>query len=503
MKSPFISKSKYLTGLQCPKLLWYNYNAKDQLPDVSPATQAIFDQGHEVGELAKKLFPDGIDLERGKNFMGILKETQLVLEKRKSIFEAGFLAENSQRTVRTYAQADILNPVENDHWDIIEVKNATKVKDVNYHDLALQRYCYESAGVPINRCCLMHINNKYVRQGELEPSKLFAIADVTEEVNRCSEGLEERVKEMLKVIALSECPEQKIGLYCSDPYDCGLKDLCWNFLPENNVFTLTRLKKEKAIELVESGCLSIGDIPADFKLSDENKIQCECERTGEPHIDIQKLNEFLSTLQFPQYHLDFETFSSAIPMFDNVKPYQQVPFQFSLHIWRDFDTEPEHYSFLAEGRKDSRLEFLESLCKLLGDQGNIVVYNQSFELGRLKDCVELFPEYKDWFENNIKPRVIDLHVPFRSFHYYNLSQKKSTSIKKVLPALCGSSYEGMEIADGGAASREYARVTFSDVDESDRQQVRAALEEYCQLDTQAMIDIVKALTRICTNTQSK
>ena len=495
MPSPFLSKSKYLTGLQCPKLLWYQYNAKAQLPEVSSHTQATFDEGHKVGELAKKLFPGSIDLDHIIKWDKAIKETQKVLNKGNPIFEAAFLSNN------TFARPDVLKPVEKEknslrtfHWDIIEIKSSTKVKDVNYHDLALQKYCYEGAGISINRCFLMHINNKYVRQGEIEPEKLFAVENITEEVERYSIGLAERVQEMLNVIAMPECPDVKIGKHCNNPYPCVMQSLCWDFIPDNSVFSLYRLNKAKAFEFVDSGCLCMGDVPADFNLSEKQNVQCVCEQTGSPHINKKKIKEFLNTLHFPQYHLDFETFGSAIPPFDGVKPYQQVPFQFSLHIWRDIDTKPEHYSFLAEGQDDPRPKLLKKLCELLGERGSIVAYNQGFEIGRLKESVEVFPEFKDWFENNIKPRFIDLLVPFRSFYYYNPSQKGSASIKKVLPALCGKSYEGMEIADGGAASREFARVTYTDVNEADRQQVRNALEKYCALDTQAMIDIVKALT---------
>ena len=186
---------------------------------------------------------------------------------------------------------------------------------------------------------------------------------------------------------------------------------------------------------------------------------------------------------------------TAIPLFDNVRPYQQVPFQFSVHVLASRGAPPKHIAFLAEGRKDPREMFLGWLRKAIGDAGNIVVSHKGFELSRLKELADLMPEYRTWVAQ-IARRTIDLLEPFRAFHYYHPSQQGSASIKSVLPALTGKSYDGMDIAEGDKASREYLRVTFTEVDDNDRRKVRKALEEYCKLDTQAMIDILKALSAL-------
>ena len=485
---PFLSKSKYLSGLQCHKLLWHYYNAKDQIPEVDAATEAIFNQGHLVGEYAKKLFPDGVEVAKDvEGFDEVLKLSSKALALRKPLFEAAFKSNNA------YARADILNPVGKDQWDIIEVKSSTEVKEINLHDLALQRFVYEAAGVKIAKCFILHINNKYVRRGEIEPKKLFTLVDVTKEIGKLSGFVPLNVKEMLRVIGEKKYPNVEIGPHCNDPYGCPLQEKCWAFLPENNPLTLYYFKKEKAFGLIHSGNLDLLALPKATKLSDRQEIQVEALRSGKPHLERERIRSFLSQLKYPLYYLDFETMMTAIPLYDYVRPYQQLPFQFSLHIVAKLGDKPRHESFLADGRSDPRPEILKRLKRELGDHGSIVAYNASFETGKLKASSEIFKEYSSWF-GKIEKRIVDLLSPFKSFYYYHPKQIGSASIKSVLPALTGKGYEGMEIADGGTASNEYLRVTFGEgITDKERTAVRRNLEKYCKLDTMAMVAIVDKL----------
>lgn len=204
---------------------------------------------------------------------------------------------------------------------------------------------------------------------------------------------------------------------------------------------------------------------------------------------------FLGQLQFPLYFLDFETFGLAIPPYDNSMPYRQIPFQFSLHLWETPESKPVHHTYLADARKDPRPEILSRLKGLLGKKGSIVAYNMSFEISRLKECAEAFPEYQKWV-NEIIPRFMDLLVPFKGFHYYHPSQRGSASIKRIAPPLTDKSYEKMEIGEGGLASAEYVRVTFGDVLGSERQRVYEALKKYCEFDTLVMVDIIKGIKKL-------
>jgi len=488
--TPFISKSKYLNGLQCHKLLWFYYNAKDQIPAFDAQTIAIFDQGHLVGRLAKKLYPDGIEIAGAANDFGkILQVSNEALSQRKPLFEAAFKSGNA------FARADMLNPVGKNDWEIIEVKSSTEVKDVNLHDLALQRYAYEGAGLSITKCFILHINNEYARKGEVEPKKLFTKTDVTNEVDDLLRSVPSNLRIMQEVIRQKKSPEIEIGPHCSDPYGCPLQEFCWKFLPEDNPLTLYYFKKEKAFELIHEGHLDILNLPPTVSLGDKQQIQVEALRSRKPHVDKEGIRDFMGQIEYPAYYLDFETFGTAVPLYDDVRPYEQIPFQFSLHIVESDGKKPRHESFLADGSSDPRPEILNRLKKLLGEKGSIVAYNVSFEKDKLKKASDVFTEYAKWYQS-IEPRFVDLLVPFKSFYYYHPDQRGSASIKAVLPALTGKSYEGLEIAEGGTASLEYLRVTFGEVDEKERQKVRGQLETYCALDTEGMIWIVGRLREL-------
>ncbi|MCJ7526486.1 MAG: DUF2779 domain-containing protein [Candidatus Aminicenantes bacterium] len=340
----------------------------------------------------------------------------------------------------------------------------------------------------------MHINNQYVRQGDIEPDKLFTKEDITEQIQELLLQVEPNLEKMVKIIQGAECPDIKIGPHCSNPYECPLKEMCWAFLPESNVFALYR-GKTLGFELLQQKIQRLADIPPGTKLNSSQSIQLKCAKTNKPHIDKKGIANFLSTLQYPYYFLDFETVGLAIPFYDGTRPYQNIPFQFSLHIVEKEGGKQEHHSFLAEGKADPRPEILKELKSLLGNSGSIIAYNAGFETGCLDGCAESFPQYSEWVQQ-IKQRIIDLLIPFRSFYYYHAKQGGSASLKSVLPALTGKGYQGMEIADGGTASREYARVTFADAGKEERQKVRKQLEEYCGRDTEGMIWIVEELTKI-------
>jgi hypothetical protein len=484
-----ISKSRYLNGLQCHKLLWFATNDRKAIPEPDEATQAVFDQGHEVGRLAQSLYPGGIEIAGGlKEFHEVLEASRQSLSARTPLFEAAFTFHTA------YARADILVPVGKRDWDIVEVKSSTDVKEVHLHDLALQRYAYEGAGLPIRKCFLMHIDNTYVRRGAIDPVKLLRARDVTTEVAALLPSVGPNLATMTRVIGGSQFPTTPIGPHCSDPYDCPLTEMCWDFLPADNVFTLYRGGR-KSWDLLARGIEKLTDIPDAFSLSPSQRLQVEAHASGKPVVNRIALRRFLKSLEYPLSYLDFETFATAIPLFDDIRPYQNVPFQFSLHALGSPGATPEHHAYLAGGEADPRPELLALLREHLGKRGSIVCYNASFEKGRLKEAVEAYPEYASWWQKT-EGRVVDLFEPFRSLHYYHPAQMGSTSMKAVLPAITGTGYEGMAIADGGRASREYLRVTYGESSPAERKLIRNQLLAYCGLDTLGMVRIVEGLGRI-------
>ena len=398
-----------------------------------------------------------------------------------------------QYSIRPGKHSDVLYPSGEEEWNILEIKSSTSVKGIHIDDLSFQKFCCEEGGLTIRKCCLVYINNKYFRDGEIDPSQLFTIADVTAEVENIAVDTHDRINSMLRVVSLRECPEVIIGPHCRDPYECPLEE-CWEHLPETNVFTLY-YSGRKSFDLYNSGIVSIKDIPVDYKLSGKQAIQKESLVTRETHLDKEAIKGFLASLEYPLYYMDFETINPAVPLFNGTRPYQHTPFQLSVHVIRDVHSNPEHYSFLAKGTKDPRPLLLEELQRILGDSGSIIVFNKGFEEGILKDLGNAFPECEVWV-TQVLNRIVDLLTPFRNFDYYHPNQKGSASLKTVLPAVTGKGYEELDIADGKLASILFEKVTYGEVPNDERDKVRSDLEKYCALDTKGMIWIVDKLREL-------
>ena len=479
-----LSKSKYIYGLQCLKLLWVATNDPTRMPPYSAATQHVFDQGHLIGDLAHQLYPDGINLHT-ENISDNLAETRSSLKLRKPLFEASFSGN------RLYCRVDILSPSLDGSWDIVEVKSTNDVKDEQLYDVAFQRHCCQLIGLKINRCSIMHLNRDYIKQGDIDPQQLFIIEDVTDRLGEYADSLEKHTTEMLAVIDSDKCPEVALGRHCNDPYSCLLQEECWAHLPEHHVMTLYSGKK-LGEDLMAQGIINICDIPEDVALTGKQQIQKHCVICSQAHIDQDEIKSFLKGLKYPLYFMDFETFATGIPIFDDTSPYQNIPFQFSLHVVTKPGTMVEHYDYLAGGKDDPRPGFLADLKKSIGPKGSILVYYEAFEKTRLKELAKAFPEYQEWIDS-VLDRIVDLNVPFKDFSYYHPQQLGSASLKHVLPALTDLSYEDMEIGEGTMASLKYMEAAFGNIPDKERQKIRSDLMTYCGQDTGGMIEILKKL----------
>jgi hypothetical protein len=476
-----ISKTKYMNGLQCSRLLWFSVNQPEAMPPFDEAAQFRFDQGHEVGNFAKMLFPEGIEVPHDNEFV---KKTQELIPQRKTIFEAS-LSYN-----KTFAKPDILKPVGKNEWDMIEVKSSTQVKDEHYDDIAFQRYVVEGSGLRIRKCEEIVVNNEYVRDGEIDPEKLLRREDITERISQQLPRVEGNVKEMHRILSLEKPPDAPIGPHCSSPYGCPMTEECWAYLPEHNVTELYRFKQK--FDLIGDGILRIADLPAGVKLSDKQKIQKEAVTKGGPIINKKQIKEFLNGLEYPVYCLDFETLGAAIPPFSGTRPYQGIPFQFSLHVIRKPREDIEFREFLADGRENFGPDLANAL-KVIGPKGTVLAYNMGFEKQVLKTLGALSPKDAGWLQG-IVDRMEDLMAPFRSFSYYHPDQHGSCSLKFVLPCFSkDKGYDGMQIEEGGMASRRYYMTHFKECSKEEKEKTRKDLLEYCRLDTEGMVEILRAL----------
>jgi hypothetical protein len=482
-----LTKSAFLHGLVCNRFFWIYQNDRDRLPAPDEQQQAIFDQGHQIGDLAKLLYPGGIEIDWGSGHEAGIAQTATVLPERKPIFEAGF------QSGKLHARADVLNPSTGGKWDLIEVKSSSKVKEEHLPDLAFQRHLYEEAGVRINRCFLMHVDMSYVRRGKINEKRLFDCEDVTADIEPLKKEVTTEIKRQLSVMAKTKepspvmCPECQAG--------CPLYAECWPFMPEHSVFSLYS-SGQKAYDLMNRNILAIEDIPADYPLTQKQSIQVACARSGKCRVEPGAIAAFLKSLRYPLYFLDFETFMMGVPPYDELSPYEPVPFQYSLHVTKSRASRAEHYSYLSDGKTDPRPEVLDGLKKQLGKSGSIVAYNAAFEKRVLNICAKHFQGFRPWV-GSLMPRFVDLLVPFREFNYYHPEQNGSASLKVVLPALTGRSYQGLEIADGEVASLRFRDMAFGNLPASEKSKIRTDLETYCHQDTEGMIKIIKELQRLC------
>jgi hypothetical protein len=450
---------------------------------------AIFSQGTDVGKLAQQLFPGGVDagIYVPANYAKSIEMTsRLISEGATVIYEAGFSINGMHCFV------DILVK-DADGWKAYEVKSSTQVKPVNLLDAAFQYHVMTLCGLQLSDISLVVLNTAYERNGELDISQLFRVESVYQRVLLLQDRVKNDAEDFSLTLKSPEVPVIDIGPYCSDPYDCDFHGHCWHHIPNYSIFNISRLAGNKKWDLYKMGILRFEDIPADFKLNISQWQQVISELKGETHIDRNAIHKFISKLNYPLYFLDFESFQPAAPLFDGSRSYQQIVFQYSMHIKEDEHSEIRHTSFLAESDgTDPRLPFIKKLIEDIGDNGDIIVFNQSFESGRLNELAASFPEFAGPVAM-INSRIKDLMLIFQHRYYYVPEMKGSYSIKQVLPALVpGYNYDGLAIGDGGSASLAFMSL-YSEKDLQKIGSVRENLLEYCKQDTMAMVEILKVL----------
>ncbi|HRP91245.1 MAG TPA: DUF2779 domain-containing protein [Ignavibacteriaceae bacterium] len=413
MASHLLSKSSFIRGVQCEKQLYlykYHYNKMDKLSEMQ---KAIFKRGTNIGILAQKLFPDGMDASPKSQFeydKAVVVTKNLINENQKVIYEASFNFSD------VLAIADIVVNEKNG-LKVFEVKSSTSISETYIRDAALQYWVISNCGYKIKDFSIIYINNQYVRNGEIELDKLFLTESVLKLILPLQKWVEENVKRFKTVLSQKTIPKIDIGEHCYDPYTCGFYEYCRKHIPENSILDLSGVHLTKKYDLYRSGIIKLKDIPNDVNLPKNAKLQVEVYKSKKDLIDKKAIKEFLSDLNYPIYFMDFESFQPAVPMFDNSRPYQQIPFQYSLHFKKNKKSKVEHYEFLADTGIDPRIKFIENLLRDTKSEGDILTYNKSFEVLRLKEVAEAFPKYKTEIEERIN-RVKDLMMPFQKKYYY-------------------------------------------------------------------------------------
>ena len=489
MASHLLSKSSYIKGLQCEKHLYLYKHYYEEMDDLSEMQKAIFKRGTNVGELAQTLFPGGEVAASGNppNYDEALKKTnKLISNDKEVIYEAAFQFD------QVLAIADILVK-EKEGWKIYEVKSSTSVSETYLNDAALQYYVISNLGLKIKDFSVVYINNQYVRNGKLELEKLFIKESVLKLILPLQKTVRANIDRFKKVISQRNIPMIDIGEHCHSPYTCGFFNYCRKHIPADSIFDFSGMHLNKKYELYKNGIIKMEDVPDNYPLNKNNKLQLNVYKSGKPVIDSKAINNFLEGLDYPLYFMDFESFQPAVPLFDNSKPYQQIPFQYSVHFKESKKSKLKHFEFIADSGIDPRIKFIEGLLKDTNyNGGDVIVYNKAFEITRLKEIARDFPKYADDIEKLII-RVKDLMIPFQKKYYYAPEMRGSYSIKAVLPALLPElSYKDLVINEGGLASIAYESLQ-TETDLMKIAEIKQQLFEYCKLDTLAMVEILKKL----------
>ena len=501
-----LSKSRYTAFCQCPKLLWLKVYKPDEAPE-DEGLKARFEQGNVVGDLAMGLFgdykeahaekPDG-SLDLGK----MVEQTrQWMQEGVENIAEASFALEGH------YCAVDILRKTPGG-WAIYEVKSSSfpefegqEAKLEKYApDIAYQKWVLTQCGVHVTDTYLVCLNSDYVRQGELDLQKLFVIIDMKELVENEYLKVPAQVSKALKLLASEEEPDLDLSEHCMKPYGCAFFDYCkrQHGVPEDEptVFDLYRMNFSKKLEHYHAGRILFKDVREEA-LSDKQQMQVECTLNKTEHIDVDGIREFLDSLSYPLYFLDFETLQQPVPQYNGQRPYQQITFQYSLHIKRSADAPYEHREFLAPNDgSDPRRHLAEQLCKDIPMNVCTLAYNKGFECGRIKELASLYPDLAVHLLN-IRDHIQDLLTPFQSGYYYVPAMGGSFSIKSVLPALFPNeptlNYHNLDLRcqNGGDAMTVFPRIQFMEPEEAAAS--REALLRYCELDTWAMVKVWERL----------
>jgi hypothetical protein len=483
----YLTKSRYTAGLQCLRRLWLNVH--EPVTWDEPESGSSEDIGIEIGRMAHLLFPGGIVVqEKPWEHAAAVTRTAALMADRSvpAIFEAAF--EHNGVRIRV----DVLERRARGYWGMYEVKSSGGVKDHHYDDVAVQIYVLRGSGIRLSSAEILHVNKDYVcdRKGVSWP-KFFSRVDVKTEAKRRLDGIEARLKKQRTCLSRRQAPAVEPEAHCHAPFSCEHWDHCTQSKPADWVFHMPHLSMTRRAELKTLGVESIAAIPDDFRLSLRQGIIRDAMRSGKPFI-AEDLSERLDGFGPPAFYLDFEAFMPAVPLYPGTRPYQVIPFQWSLHQ-RDSDGKIRHRDFLAEADSDPRRPFAETLIAALrGTKLPIIVYSP-YERARLTELAKHFPDLAKPL-HSIMRRLADLLPVVRS-GVYHPDFDFSASIKTAAPALCPDvTYDDLEeIADGGAASTAFWSMASGRTDAETSQRLRRSLREYCHRDTWAMVRLHQAL----------
>ena len=482
-----LSKSRIVAGLQCLKRVYFEtYDGARR--EIGPGRKAVLDAGQEVGKVARDYFPGGVAIERENvAYDEAVRRTAAALAEpsTRAIYEGAFL----HGGVRV--RVDILARTNGSGWDLVEVKSSTGFKGEYLADVATQLHAVEGSGVQVDRVLLLHVNNQYLwNGGAYDITALFAAHDLSAGVRAALPKLLGKVGEIREALLGSEAPSVPIGPHCRKPYPCPFHGHCHGSIPEHHVSNLPRLTPKMYGTLIAARVEDIREIPDGFEgLSEFQWRVRDAVLRGEPYRH-PGLQAALDEVRFPIHFLDFETCNPALPIIPGTRPFQQTPFQWSVHVLREDGTH-EHHGYLHRDRTDPRESLAAGLVDVLQGEGSIVVYS-GVESRVIRSLADALPDLEERLLP-LQERMVDLLHLLHNY-YYHPNFHGSFSIKDVLPVLVPElSYDDLLIREGSQAALAFIALTDPETESSRRAELDEGLIAYCARDTMALLRMYQVL----------
>ena len=496
-----LTKTLILSGIQCEKKLWFELNDKIKSKD-----KAIFRSGNRFNDVVRKHYGKGIDLSDEKEFETVIKKTKEAIQSNNInvIYEAGFLFK------KTFIRADVLVKKDN-QWTMLEAKASTSVKDINISDLAVQSYIVKKSGIEVISNKIIHINKEFIYKGNENYKDLIVEVDITKEVLAKEKEVEHLIDKFLP-LKKSDCPKKEVGPHCKDPYPCHYLERCYP--PETDIENVSYKILPYYGKKIENFCKTnkiekLKDIPKDLLQSSRkdyaenyHQIIQEAHIKNTPWVN-KDISEQFKKWKMPFYFMDFETIQQGVPIIQNTKPFEQVPFQWSVHKLSQKGGELEEFSFIDFADQNIELNFLKKLIETLGDQGTIFVHNHPFEKGVLNKLKEK-PKMKSYSGqiDSIIDRIEDTLELTRK-NFYSPEMFGKYSLKKIIQAIPTKiSYESEgedTVSDGGDAQLAWFKCTDLKTKPQDKENHKRELIKYCSKDTEAMYDLIDYFLKLKTS----
>ncbi|MCH9696228.1 MAG: DUF2779 domain-containing protein [Gammaproteobacteria bacterium] len=479
---PYLSKSRLISASQCSKKVHLEKHHKE-LGVITSQMESAFAGGHQVGDIAQQLYGTDQSVEIEFDFKTMLAETRRLIGNGADypIFEATFRHEN------VLVRADVMIP-DGDGWHVIEVKASASVKDYHVLDCAIQDWVLRHSGINVLSISLAHINNQFEYAGDGNYDGLLLENDLTETVRSMEYDVLELVATAREAVS-GPLPIVDVGTHCNKPYDCQFVSHCW---PTDAEYPVTGLGggKAKLAQWVVAGYQDIRDVSRTELSTEQQQRIHRVTESGEPEV-LPGAREILEALPYPRYYLDFETIAPAIPVWAGTRPYQMQAIQWSCHIEEE-GGQIGHEEFLDLSGAAPVRALAEKMIECLGDSGPVLMYT-SYEKTVINGLIDLLPDLAESL-TKIVNRLWDLH-PLVKAHYYHPAMLGSWSIKAVLPCIAPHmDYSQLAgIKEGTAASDGFLEAINPSTDAGRKAELEEQLLRYCRFDTEAMVEIVKAL----------